>query len=655
MATAHLVKGCSDGWDMRPLPRLMNKTAVKMPLICMLNGTLIAGPFAGLSLAAPSQEQPQQVPVFVFRCAGPEAGLQDPKDAGLRRAMEALQYRIGELPAEISGLVAMSEPDKAQEARQVLELVAPWIATFLSSPVEIALVNNGENDYGVNDLDLRMVIETGQAAKAERLTQSLSNVLRLANPTFPLTPTEHDPSQLGVKTPFGSALFGPADKNGRFVIGFDMGGDGLNAYPVALDAPAEMNGIEPITQLHVNLEAAMGVVEQVIGMTGNSQAMAVFSEQEAGMLQGPKVINAASGYQDGRTVTVTRTEGINEEFVGIMHDAANAIETSDLAMIPADARTAQVASFDVNALIDMIAARIADHMGRTVDELWDELDMHLQPVVEQIGVHPIHDFLDHLGTTWVVYTSDTTGGGGMASTVLINGGVDGAALHDTFSRLTTLANSLSAQAMGYIRVSSWDVAGIKGLEGSDLLDGTAFSIKFPGLPIPLELSMALTGDQMVLAMSPQALVEAVRQCNEQTAKSLIDNPGFQDAWESLGMLNVNTDQITQLRFMDTPRLLDRGYPMMQLVGTAIANAVRSPSDFTRDPGLVMPTYNELREGAHASVSVTYMEGNDVVQIGTSDGSCLVNATGMAGSGGLLPLVLLGAAGIAAFAGVQGMH
>ncbi|MBL1217550.1 MAG: hypothetical protein D8M59_08640 [Planctomycetes bacterium] len=644
--------------EMRPISRLMNRTAVKMPLIGMINGALLVGPIAGVSLAGPAPvpttgDEQESVPVFVMRCAGATAGLQDPKDAGLRRAMEALQLRIGELPAEISGLVALEDPGKAHEARQALELIAPWVATFLSSPVEFALIDNGENDFGVNDIDLRLVLDTGNPDKAAQLTNSLSNLLRLANPTFPLTPTDYDPNQLGVTTPFGTGMFGPADDDGRFVIGFDLGGDGLNANPVALTAPPEMDGIDPTMQVHVNLEAATDVVTQFIGMAGNQQAMAAFTEQSGQMLQGPKVINSATGYKNGRTVTVTRSEGINEQFIGMMNDASSAIETADLAMIPVDARTAQIASFDFNSLIDVMAVQIADRMGREVDELWDELDMHLDPIVQQIGVHPIHDVLDHLGTTWVMYTSDTTGGGGMASTVFINGGVNGPALHDSFSRLTTLANSLSAQAMGYVRVSSWDVSEIEGLAGSELLDGSAFSIQFPGLPIPLELSMALTEDQMVMAMSPQALVEAVRQCNG-GHESLVDSPGFQDAWESLGMLKVNTDQITQLRFMDTPRLLDRGYPMMQLVGTAIANAVRSPSDFTRDPGLVMPTYNELREGAHASVSVTYVDGNDVVQIGTSDGSCLVNATGMAGSGGLLPLLLLGG-GLAAMGAADQMH
>jgi hypothetical protein len=86
----------------------------------------------------------------------------------------------------------------------------------------------------------------------------------------------------------------------------------------------------------------------------------------------------------------------------------------------------------------------------------------------------------------------------------------------------------------------------------------------------------------------------------------------------------------------------------------VANAMRSPTDPERDPGLVVPTFNELREGARARLSYGYWRGDDFVSESHTDRSVLVNAASALGAGSVAaPLIAAMVAG--GFAAQQHQH
>jgi len=256
------------------------------------------------------------------------------------------------------------------------------------------------------------------------------------------------------------------------------------------------------------------------------------------------------------------------------------------------------------------------------------VDDILKNVEMSIGLNPMDDLIDHLGHEWVSYTADSSGGGGLMSLVFLNKGANTDALEETFVKMENIINSIADEnAKGYIRCQEWrgehwHTAGMK----------AGFTITFPGLPIPLELSLGMTDDYLIAGFTPQAVQAAVLQCSGKAHGSVLNNPRFKAGVK--GQLN----NVNKLAFIDMQASMARGYPMAQLLGTAVENFVRSPSDSTRDPGMVVPSYNDLRHDARGFVQITRMNGNDLVQITRSDGSWLVNIAGASGAIGITPEV-----------------
>jgi hypothetical protein len=168
-------------------------------------------------------------------------------------------------------------------------------------------------------------------------------------------------------------------------------------------------------------------------------------------------------------------------------------------------------------------------------------------------------------------------------------------------------------AKGYIRIRPWQ-------DG----DTHLFSINFPGLPVPFELTYALKGNWLIAGLTPQAALAAARQADTaKGGKGIRDNPAFQSV--------VGGKEIVSFSFVDTPRTMREGYQFVSLAGSALANAVRSHTDSSREPGLIVPTFGELKAGARPMVSFSYWRGDDMVSESHADRSMLVNATGAVGA------------------------
>src|SRR5262249_36893971 len=138
-------------------------------------------------------------------------------------------------------------------------------------------------------------------------------------------------------------------------------------------------------------------------------------------------------------------------------------------------------------------------------------------------------------------------------------------------------------------------------------DTQLFSLNFPGLPVPFEITYAFKGNWLIAGITPQATLAATRQGK---GKGIRDNAGFADI--------VGGKEILSFSFIDTPRTMRDGYQYVSLAGSALANAVRSPIDAARDPGLIVPTFAELKAGAKPMVSFSYWRGDDLISESHSD-------------------------------------
>src|SRR5690606_8223208 len=96
----------------------------------------------------------QTRPALVIRWDGVEKAMADPLDARLRDALGMLTQRLPEIPDEIRGFME-DDPD-AEKAAAVLDRLMPVLASLSVYPVEFAVLDNGENDLGVLDMDVRL-------------------------------------------------------------------------------------------------------------------------------------------------------------------------------------------------------------------------------------------------------------------------------------------------------------------------------------------------------------------------------------------------------------------------------------------------------------------------------------------------------------------
>lgn len=238
------------------------------------------------------------------------------------------------------------------------------------------------------------------------------------------------------------------------------------------------------------------------------------------------------------------------------------------------------------------------------------------------GVHPRKDLVDHLGDAYGVYTSDTTGGGGLLSLVVFCELRNSEGLRDTIGRVADMLNDLADQdAQGYVRLRDWNDAGTR-----------LVSLTFPGVPVPFEPTLAVTEHHLFVGLTPQATLGALAQAGSGSA-GLTANERFRQN------LPEDAEGAMTVEFFDSPRLLRSGYGVTSLLCSAIANATRSPLDSDRDAGVILPSFRELAQGARASVGVTRIVDGDLVAHYRGDRSVLVNLTSMVGFVSSSPMLL----------------
>jgi len=623
-------------------------------------GRRLSGPAcaAGLAVAASSlaargaAEAPgpdqRSRPLVVMHSGGPAGLMPDEADAGMRRAMTMLAARLEELPQDIAHVATLmgdaDDPEIAQ-VRQTLGLLMPLVAPLAAHPLEFAILDNGENEYGVPDIDIRLVVHTNDVERARVMASSVNTGLALAEVELGFRPTgEH--GLMATTIPMaGRVMYGPADDSGRFVIGLDMGGDGLRTDPILASLPSTPGmpapgpDAPPVAQrIFIDGRAILDVAETMAPMFGGQAAADQIAMVSESLPEGPIGFDHQVRHHDGRTYTVTRVSGLGaiQRMAGPdMVAEPVSVGLDDFAIVPRSAYRASAQGADLaeqaRGLLDdpMIGASVRDAFAT---------------VERRIGIHPMDDLVAHLGPTWITYAADATGGAGFAANVFVNHGADTAGLVATMNELSGLGNAIASR-FGYMRVRTWE---------ADLASGasnTVYTMTFPGTPLPIELSMGFVGKSMVAALTPQALVAAIDQIGSADGtSSLRSNPRFRAAVRSVELENAGA-----ITFTDSARTMREGYGMVTMLGNMMANLVRSPFDPTREPGLVVPPFDRLAEDVHPSISVTRMDGDDLVTMKVTDGSVLATLAGEAGSlSGTGLLVSAAAAGIgAAIADEQG--
>ena len=312
-----------------------------------------------------------------------------------------------------------------------------------------------------------------------------------------------------------------------------------------------------------------------------------------------------------------------QHFGALLADAA--VSRDDLQMIPEDANSMSVSIFRIPAILDLFASATRTPEGRAVEPT--PMDMGLSMIQGVLGVNLRTQFIDYMGDTMITYRSKTTGGGGFMSGVMLVELSNADGMKQSMATMRGHLNKLAErQADGHVRLVNW----------TDGACDDITTLTFPGLPIPVELSMAVCNDMLIMGLSPQAVVAAARQAGAD--RSIMDNASFRaakgpaDVGKSMGM-----------QFADVPAQLADGYAMMNAAMAAISNFTRPRIEPSRGVNMILPTYPELAKGARANVMTAAMDGDDLLVTCSGDGSFTVQMTAMMSD----PLLLLIPAGMTA--------
>lgn len=532
-----------------------------------------------------------------FYCAGAEKVFVDPKDAALLAALRLLDDRLMELPHEL------------HKEHEIPPDAIPMLTRMFSGPISLRIGISGEAMPGMPlPIFAQLAMPELSEGEAGEVAARVGRLLELAG----MPPAQFDANGMAAFPGPFPAWFG--SEAGNFVMAVGKTTDPV-VDPSGHGLPA---GVEPTLYVNVDyarfFEVGMGFAEAYGGedMADVSEMLTLFGLDKLRF-------EVASGSDAERSHSIMRMPGYAKTMRDTGTMPAGPMSLDALRFIPQDAVWAYAGAVNMRGGMEL-AMKMAKEDFAEATGGGDPLEM----IAGMLGgVHLMDDLVDHLGTSYGMYASDTTGGGGFLSMVMFMELAAPDEFYDSQETLSGMLNAIaSAQAMGYVQARYWEH------EGTDYQ-----TLTFPGLPVPFEPTIAHAKNYMFMGITPAATMAAVAQAKSGT-KSLLDNARFME------QLPGDLEGAYAMSFFDSPRLIKDGYGMVSLMCSALVNATRSPSNPQRDAGVIIPPYHELAAGAKATVSLVTIEGEDYVQRYQGDRSVLVGATSGLGFLGSSPLLLL---------------
>ena len=522
--------------------------------------------------------------LFAIYYAGADALLVDPKDEGLRKALNYIDERLAELPAELD--TEGIPPD-----------VLPLVTRICSGPASFLVGLTDDVDYPLPvPLFGQLELAGESAEEAVALAARFGRLLALGG----MPAGDVAPNGLTRITAPLPAWYGARD--GDFVLAVGKTGETGGGRPSFADT-----GLPPDVELALagrfDYGAFMDLLVELALMEG--EEVDPFVDIMGALGLDDLRFEWGMGIDEQRMHAVMTLRGYAAamQAKGLLPESPVAV--ADFATVPEDATWAMLGVTNFAATFEAMRGLIEEQMAE-VGVAGDPVEM----LSSFTGIHLERDILDHLGSTWGMYASDTTGGGGVFSLVAFLELADVEGITATKERVEDTLNGIAlARAEGYVKIRHWEHG------------GTDFSsITFPGLPVPFEPTVAFTSRFLFIGFTPQAALGAVLQA-EGGGRNLLDNPRFR------AQLDGGPEGLFAVSFIDTPRLIREGYGATSLLCSALVNGTRSPRDSARDAGMILPPYHELVSGALAIVSASRIEGDDLVQRTHADRSMLVNMAG----------------------------
>jgi len=517
------------------------------------------------------------VPVMSIKMGDLGDALVSPKDEGLRRAFAMIPARLAELPRELG----REMPPPAQELFS--EQSMPVWLHLLRAPKTVSFGLSATQTMNQNNpfvFGVRVHEESEEQAQA--FANDLGGLLQRLQ--APVPPGVYAVEGAGLTSRIGMAPVEDVATRARGMVG-----EG------AL-----------VMEMNMDVGGAVGFARQMMEAEGAPpEAMMVMGLVERlGLDQLELEVAQVATPEHLKTASVMTGVGGRLRAAGILPEGG--IGAAHLAPIPADATMASVSRVDMGAMFEAVNGLAADVMT--------EMGMGGSDPAEQLmqvtGIDLRDGLFNALGDTMGYYSSLSTGGGGLTSTVMFASIRDYDALVDTKEQIEGMFNGLTAaQTRGYVSIRAWDRG-----------DAEYTTLMFPGLPVPLEPTIAMTEDWLVVAATPNAALSAMAQIAD-GGPSLATHDGIAP------LLDGSKNGIG---YMDAQFFAEEGYGTVSVLSSAIVNAMRSPTDATRDPGPIVPLYGDFCQGIVPTISYSEVRGEDLVTMATGDPSDLVQMAMLSG-------------------------
>lgn len=595
------------------MPRLPVRRSLAL-VLAVSTVAAVSLPAGARQDAKPAEPAPQPVQTMLVaeRVGGMDLFV-SPKDKALVDALSMLPHRIRELREQVPDLRNIPEP--------VLNLFPRLVA----HPVRIAITNKGfDQQTGMPGIGAVISFKCTDEADAKEMHTAFNTIREMSQLPFEPAESAKHKGMTDLPLPMGVLSYGPrnAEDGWRYEFLF-AAVENPDAPFAALPAPAA--GSRSIIRGKADLAAWSPIISMFAGFVamGSPQGQNVMKElRESGILGSDAIsIDGWKGYNDQGSVCQigVRKAGKYAEAWGTSKSPLTAAE---LAIVPADATFAQIKRGSIAHMWASIKQQVA-----STPQTAEQFNGVLAQFKEFTGLDLEADVISAVGDTTAMYFADSTGGGSLLSGVVLQKLADPAKMNASLDKLAAAANKALRE---HVELPAQ-------VELARFANGGASytQLRFPGLPIPLEPTIAVVGDWLLVGATPQAAMLAARHIAGKSA-GLADNASFKASrWSLPGDV-----QPISLTFVDTPRTMADGYSAMSLLGSAIANLARTTTTAAkpRDPGLVLPPLSELRAGARPIMAMTYWSGEDLIMETRGDASVLVNLAGALGIGDAAPFV-----------------
>lgn len=510
-----------------------------------------------------------QEPLLEFHSVGLYDWPANAKDQKVMDAFKLMRDRIGDLVLEMD-----MDPMQGEMMQMGWDLLTARSSLYF-----------GPDENGMN---ASFVLTPGNG-NPEAMQQQLSGLAMMGGMEF----VDQGDQTAEAMGPMGPMTLG-YDKNRLWITMGDAEPTQMDIkrYGLPEDVTPLMSG-----RIDINGMLNMFAPEMVEQMQSSPEMM---MGNPLGMFMGPDaaIVEFSAGVDAMQTHMMSRLIGARQAMQQSEMSTPALFGADDLRSVPQDA--VRLSAMQTN-------------MGMALQSIEQALAMSgenpLEEINAQLGVDLIDDVLANIGDRAMYYQSMSTGGGGLTSAVVLLELRDANQMARAHRTLVNKLNELAEEEIdGYVKVQNRQVGGVE-----------VFTMNVPGLPIPFEPSWAINQGHLVITMSPASIEAALAQMSPRANQSLLDNAQFKAAIVS----RMPGEGAAAINFMDTPRMVAKGYGMTNLLTSAIANMARSPEHPERVQGSLMPGYTTFVSNVQSSGSISKWDGDDLVTHHFGDRSMLV--------------------------------